>query len=78
MTLKTFTFKTAVAAVLATLSLAAAAQQFTIKDIRIEGIARTEPGTVFSHLPFRVGDEYTPERARSLSARFISRDSSAM
>ena len=61
MTLKTFTFKTAVAAVLATLSLAAAAQQFTIKDIRIEGIARTEPGTVFSHLPFRVGDEYTPE-----------------
>ena len=44
MTLKTFTFKTAVAAVLATLSLAAAAQQFTIKDIRIEGIARTEPG----------------------------------
>ena len=62
MTLKTFTFKTAVAAVLATLSLAAAAQQFTIKDIRIEGIARTEPGTVFSHLPFRVGDEYTPEK----------------
>ena len=44
------------------LSLAAAAQQFTIKDIRIEGIARTEPGTVFSHLPFRVGDEYTPEK----------------
>ena len=22
---------------------------------------RTEPGTVFSHLPFRTGDEYTPD-----------------
>jgi|GEM_PF-3293807 len=76
MTLKTFTFKTAVAAVLATLSLAAAAQQFTIKDIRIEGIARTEPGTVFSHLPFRVGTRL--RKARSPSVRFISRDSSAM
>ncbi len=38
-----------------------AADSFTIKDIRVEGLQRTEPGTVFSYLPFRVGDTYTPE-----------------
>lgn len=37
----------------------AAASDFVIQDIRIEGIARTEPGTVLSHLPFQVGDEFT-------------------
>lgn len=55
--------KTALAgAVSALLAAAATAQVFTISDIRVEGIQRTEPGTVFSHLPFRVGDEYNPER----------------
>lgn len=55
--------KTALAgAVSALLAAAASAQVFTISDIRVEGIQRTEPGTVFSHLPFRVGDEYTPDR----------------
>ena len=55
--------KTALAgAVSAFLTAAASAQVFTISDIRVEGIQRTEPGTVFSHLPFRVGDEYNPER----------------
>ena len=44
------------AAVIAAFSVGAAAQVFTIRDIRVEGIQRTEPGTVFSHLPFRVGD----------------------
>lgn len=58
---QTFLMRTAAAAVLAAFSAAAAAQVFTIRDIRVEGIQRTEPGTVFSHLPFRVGDEYTPE-----------------
>ena len=33
----------------------AAGSDFVIQDIRIEGIARTEPGTVLSHLPFRCG-----------------------
>lgn len=55
--------KTALAgAVSALLAATATAQVFTISDIRVEGIQRTEPGTVFSHLPFRVGDEYNPER----------------
>lgn len=35
---------------------AAAFEPFTIKDIRLEGIQRTEPGTVFSYLPVKVGD----------------------
>ncbi len=55
--------KTALAGTVSALMAASAyAQVFTISDIRVEGIQRTEPGTVFSHLPFRVGDEYNPER----------------
>ncbi|MDD4911939.1 MAG: outer membrane protein assembly factor BamA [Sideroxydans sp.] len=33
-----------------------AAEPFVIKDIRVEGIQRTEAGTVFSYLPIKVGD----------------------
>ena len=36
---------------------------FQIKDIRVEGIQRTEAGTVFSYLPVKVGETLTPERA---------------
>ena len=46
----------------AALALAGTASAFTISDIRVEGVVRTEPGTVFSHLPFRVGDEFTTEK----------------
>ena len=78
MKLKTFTLKAAAAAALAALSLAASADSFTIRDIRVEGIARTEPGTVFSHLPFRVGDTYNAERGaqaiRSLYQSGLFRD----
>jgi outer membrane protein insertion porin family len=56
-----FYLKSVAAAVMAAFAVSAAAQVFTIRDIRVEGIQRTEPGTVFSHLPFRVGDEYTAE-----------------
>lgn len=41
---------------------AQAGEPFTIKDIRVEGIQRTEPGTVFSYLPVRVGDTFTDEK----------------
>ena len=47
-----FFLRSAAAAVLAAFAVSAAAQVFTIRDIRVEGIQRTEPGTVFSHLPF--------------------------
>jgi outer membrane protein insertion porin family len=58
------------AAVLAALALVGAAgaqsfEPFTIKDIRVEGLQRTEPGTVFSYLPIKVGEIMTEERARA-------------
>src|SRR5438876_8680006 len=60
------------AAVLAacTLAMAAAAhaqsfQPFTVRDIRVEGLQRTEPGTVFSYLPIKVGETMTEEKAQA-------------
>lgn len=38
-------------------------EPFTVQDIRIEGIQRTEPGTVFNYLPTRVGETFTNEKA---------------
>ncbi|MCB1906868.1 MAG: outer membrane protein assembly factor BamA [Rhodocyclaceae bacterium] len=38
---------------------AAAFDSFVITDIRVEGIQRTEAGTVFNYLPVRVGDRLT-------------------
>jgi outer membrane protein insertion porin family len=43
-------------------SAAFAVEPFTVQDIRIEGIQRTEAGTVFSYLPVRVGDTFTDEK----------------
>jgi outer membrane protein insertion porin family len=40
-----------------------AVEPFVIKDIRVEGIQRTEPGTVFSYLPVKVGDKLDDDRA---------------
>lgn len=36
---------------------------FEIRDIRLEGLQRTEPGTVFSYLPVQVGDTMTNDIA---------------
>jgi len=36
---------------------------FQVKDIRVEGLQRTEPGTVFSYLPVKVGDNLTQDKA---------------
>jgi outer membrane protein insertion porin family len=45
-------------------SLAALAiQPFVIRDIRVEGVQRTEAGTVFSYLPVKVGDRMDDDRA---------------
>src|SRR5512137_2572606 len=54
---------TAIAAVLS--PLAAIAQSFApfvVKDIRVEGVQRTEAGTVFSYLPIKVGERVDEER----------------
>lgn len=40
-------------------------EPFQVKDIRVEGIQRTEAGTVFSYLPVKVGETLTPEAASS-------------
>jgi outer membrane protein insertion porin family len=48
-------------------------EPFVIKDIRVEGIQRTEPGTVFSYLPVKVGDTLDDDRATaSLHALFAT------
>lgn len=39
-----------------------AVDPFTVRDIRVEGLQRVEPGTVFASLPFRVGDQYNDEK----------------
>ncbi len=39
-----------------------AVDPFTVRDIRVEGLQRVEPGTIFASLPFRVGDTYSDER----------------
>ena len=44
-------------------SCAYAISPFTIKDIRVEGVQRTEAGTVFSYLPVKVGDKVDDEKA---------------
>jgi len=44
-------------------SAAAAFEPFIVKDIRVEGIQRTEAGTVFSYLPVKVGDTFSEDRA---------------
>jgi outer membrane protein insertion porin family len=46
-------------------SLALAVQPFVIKDIRVEGLQRGDPGTVFAALPFRIGDTYTDDKGSS-------------
>ena len=40
-----------------------AADPFVVKDIRIEGLQRVEPGTVFSYLPVQVGETFTEEKS---------------
>jgi outer membrane protein insertion porin family len=42
---------------------ALAIQPFTVKDIRVEGVQRTEPGTVFTYLPIKVGDRVDDDKA---------------
>ena len=57
---------------------ARAIEPFVLQDIRVEGLQRTDPGTVFAALPFRVGDTYTDEKAaaalRALFATGLFKD----
>jgi outer membrane protein insertion porin family len=50
-----------------------AVEPFVVKDIRVEGLQRTDPGTVFASLPFRIGDTYNDEKgAAALRALFAT------
>ncbi|MCK6419915.1 MAG: outer membrane protein assembly factor BamA [Aquabacterium sp.] len=52
---------------------ARAVEPFVLTDIRVEGLQRTDPGTVFAALPFRVGDTYTDDKgAAALRALFAT------
>src|SRR5476649_799545 len=42
---------------------ALAIEPFVVKDIRVEGIQRTEAGTVFSYLPVKVNETMTDDKA---------------
>ena len=39
-----------------------AVDPFTVRDIRVEGLQRVEPGTVFASLPVRVGETYNDDK----------------
>jgi len=50
-----------------------AVEPFVLKDIRVEGLQRSDAGTVFASLPFRIGDTYTDEKgAAALRALFAT------
>jgi len=39
-----------------------AVNPFSLRDIRVEGLQRIEPGTVFASLPFKVGETYSDDK----------------
>ena len=58
---------------LATGAFGQAFRSFVVKDIRVEGLQRIEPGTVFSYLPVKVGETMTEEKAQqALRALFAT------
>jgi outer membrane protein insertion porin family len=52
-----------IACALATALPVLAIEPFTIRDIRVEGVQRTEAGTVFTYLPVKVGERIDDEKA---------------
>ncbi len=52
---------------------ALAIQPFTIRDIRIEGVQRTDAGTVFTYLPVKVGERLDDEKsAQAIKALYAT------
>ena len=46
-----------------------AVDPFTVRDIRVEGLQRVEPGTIFASLPFRIGPLRRPKERGWRSGR---------
>ena len=44
-------------------AMAHAFDPFVVRDIRVEGIQRTDAGTVFGYLPVKVGEQFTEQEA---------------
>ena len=52
---------------------ALAFEPFVVRDIRVEGVQRTEAGTVFSYLPIKVGDRIDDEKvAQAVKALYAT------
>jgi outer membrane protein insertion porin family len=55
-----------------------AVEPFVLTDIRVEGLQRTDAGTVFAALPFRIGDTYNDDKGatalRSLFSTGLFKD----
>lgn len=50
-----------------------AADSFTVRDIRVEGVQRTDPGVVFNYLPVKVGGRFDDVVAKeSIKALFAT------
>jgi outer membrane protein insertion porin family len=50
-----------------------AVEPFVLKDIRVEGLQRSDAGTVFAALPFRIGETYSDEKgAAAMRALFAT------
>ena len=61
----------AIAAMLLASQAAWALEPFNVQDIRVEGLQRVEPGTVFASMPLRVGEEYNDDKgAAAIRALF--------
>ena len=69
---------TALLATAFTASSVWAVDPFTVRDIRVEGLQRVEPGTIFASIPVRVGETYNDEAGaasiRSLFALGLFKD----
>lgn len=53
-------------AVLIGVVLDAKAASFTIRDIEVQGLQRIEPGTVFTYLPIKVGEQFEEGRSAEI------------
>ncbi|MRD48160.1 outer membrane protein assembly factor BamA [Caenimonas koreensis] len=67
-------FRVSTVAAMVALAFSASAwavDPFTVRDIRVEGLQRAEPGTIFASLPFRIGEQYNDEKgAAAIRALF--------